>query len=173
MAIEFHCEHCGKLVRAAAEHAGKRGKCPGCHQSVYIPTPDDQIEILDVAPVDQDDEQRKKELLDETRDLTHSIMHDRESPPESAADTRPGPASLGDARLAKAAMESQVIQYARSMAAGNLAEAEKLAEEIRRDMTIAEEVMQQLTVDEIPPEDLADIPRPVLVAFFKQLRDAK
>jgi hypothetical protein len=173
MAIEFHCEHCGKLVRAGDEHAGKRGKCPGCHQNVYIPTPDDQLDPLQVAPLDDADESRQKQLLDESRDLAQDLMRDREAPPESAADTAPSPAPLGDARLAKAAMEESLVQYVQSMAKGDLSRAEQLAAEIRSDMTVAEEIMQRLTLDEIPPDELADIPRPVLVAFFKQLREKK
>mgnify|MGYP000946439218 CR=1 FL=1 len=51
MAIEFHCEFCGKQVRAQDEHAGKRAKCPSCHQSVYVPTPSDQIEALGIEPL--------------------------------------------------------------------------------------------------------------------------
>jgi phage FluMu protein Com len=173
MAIEFHCEHCGKLVRAADEYAGKRGKCPGCQQSVYIPTP--EIEPLPIAPVDREDERRQHELLDETRRLTESIMHERDTlPPETPrAAKQPGPAPEGDARLSHAVMEEAVVNYAKAMAAGNLERAEELAGEIRRDFRVADEVIQRLMLDEIPPAELADIPRPVLVGFFKQLREKK
>lgn len=171
MAIEFHCEHCGTLVRTGEENAGKRGKCPSCHQSVYIPTPDDQIETLELAPVDEEEERRKQALLEETRQLTQELMHDRNVPPESAATApAPAPTPLGDVRLAKVVMQERIVQYARHMAQGDLSKAESLAKEIRRDMKLAEEVMQEMTVDELPPPELADIPRPVLVGFFKQLR---
>ena len=46
MTIEFHCPKCGKHIKAPKEAAGKNGKCPACHQSVYVPTPDDEIEPL-------------------------------------------------------------------------------------------------------------------------------
>jgi hypothetical protein len=59
------------------------------------------------------------------------------------------------------------------MADGNLDEAESLAREIRRDLRRAEDVMQRLTMDEIPPAQLAGIKRPVLVGFFKQLREKR
>ena len=81
MAIEFHCQHCGSMVRTGDEHAGKRGKCPHCHNSVYIPTPSEQIEVLDIAPLDADDEKQRKELLDESRDLAQSILHESGAPP--------------------------------------------------------------------------------------------
>ncbi|MFH1746457.1 MAG: hypothetical protein ABIG44_05365 [Planctomycetota bacterium] len=177
MAIEFHCDHCGKMIRAGDEHAGKRGQCPHCHNSVYIPTPSDQIEILDLAPLDQSDEERQRRLLDEGRDLAHNIMHDRdtgavpEPPPARIADSDNLP--IGDARLAKAMMEDLIIRYAQHMAQGDLTQAQELATEIRADLPLAEEVMQALMLDEIPPEQLASIPRPVLVGFFRQLREKK
>jgi hypothetical protein len=36
MPIEFHCG-CGKILKAADEHAGKRAKCKTCGQMVTIP----------------------------------------------------------------------------------------------------------------------------------------
>ncbi len=174
MAIEFHCEHCGKLVRTADEHAGKRGKCPFCHQSVYIPTPDDQLEPLTLAPVDREDQQRQKELLDESRQLAQTIMKDREGPPpESPRDARSRPTPTGDARLAKATVEEALVRYVQSMASGDLVEAERLAGEIRKDLRTADEVIQRIVSDTMPPPELAEIPRPVLVGFFKQLREKR
>jgi DNA-directed RNA polymerase subunit M/transcription elongation factor TFIIS len=38
MAIQFSCQ-CGKVLKAAEEHAGKRAKCGGCGQTVHIPHP--------------------------------------------------------------------------------------------------------------------------------------
>ena len=70
-------------------------------------------------------------------------------------------------------MEELVIEYALCMAKGNLSKAEELAAEIRTSVAVAEEVMQRLTVDEIPPPRLAKIPRPVLMGFFRQLRARK
>lgn len=173
MAIEFHCDHCGKMVRTGDEHAGKRGKCPHCQNSVYIPMPSDQIEPLALSPVDETDERHRQELLDETRDLVQRIRSDKDTlPPESAA-APPRPAPMGDARLTAANMESLVIQYAICMAKGKLSEAEELAGDIRTNLKAADEVIQRLTLDEVPPPQLADIPRPVLVRFFKDLREKK
>lgn len=173
MAIEFHCQHCGHLVRTADEHAGKRGKCPRCNNSVYIPTPSEQIEPLKLTPLDDADERHEQELLEESRELAQRILQEKDVPPESVAHPAPRPEPVGDIRLTAANMENLVIEYALNMAQGNLREAEELALEIRTNMRAAEEVMQRLTVDEIPPPRLAKIPRPVLVGFFKQLREKK
>jgi phage FluMu protein Com len=171
MPIEFHCEHCGKLVRAGDEHAGRQGKCPGCNQSVYIPTPDEQLDVIPLAPVDEQDVQEQEKLLAETRGLVSDIMRDRELPPESASDRPAVTTPQGDARLDRVAMEEMLVQYARHMADGDLARGEELAQEIRRDLPLAEDVIGRMVSDEIPPEGLADIPRPVLVALFRQLRE--
>jgi hypothetical protein len=173
MAIEFHCQYCGNMVRTGDEHAGKRGKCPHCHNSVYIPTPSDQLEPLKLAPVDEANEQRQQRLVEESRQLAQRILHERETPAEPPAHAPPRPEPVGDARLTAANMENLVIDYAVCMAAGDLSEAEELATEIRTNMHAAEEVMQRLTADEMPPAQLSKIPRPVLVKFFKQLRERK
>ena len=37
--IEFQCASCGKLLKVAANGAGKTVRCPGCGQSVVVPAP--------------------------------------------------------------------------------------------------------------------------------------
>jgi DNA-directed RNA polymerase subunit RPC12/RpoP len=37
MAITFHCGHCGKKIEAPDSAGGKWGKCPSCHNKVYVP----------------------------------------------------------------------------------------------------------------------------------------
>jgi hypothetical protein len=174
MAIEFHCEHCGRMVRAPDDAAGKRGRCPSCHQTVYIPTPSDQIEPLELEPMDEKAEREREKLLRETYELETRILSDREAPPENVRagqhKTPEGAMPPPAPGAADVDVKSLVIDYAVAMAEGRLSDAEEYAEQIRPHMKRAEDVMQQLTVDEIMPERLQDIPRPVLVGFFKQLR---
>lgn len=172
MTIEFHCQHCGKLVRTGEEHAGKRGQCPYCHNSVYIPTPAEKLEPLKLTPVDATDERRRKALLDESRDLTQRILHERETPTDAVPPVS-APPPVGDVRLITANMESLVIQYAQCMARGDLAQAQELAGDIRLNLRAADEVVQRLMADDIPRPELAGIPRPVLTGFFRQLREKK
>src|SRR5262245_1100625 len=37
--IHFRCPNCDRAVSVAIQAAGKRGKCPGCGQSVQVPAP--------------------------------------------------------------------------------------------------------------------------------------
>lgn len=166
MAIEFHCDHCGKLVKTSDEHAGKRGKCPHCHQSVYIPTPPEELEPLRLAPVDESEEQERQRLLEESREIAIKLRDEREVPPEVVKPPLPEP--VGDMRLSND-MEQLVTEYVLCMAAGKLSDAEELAKEIRANRILADEFIQRLTIDELPPARLAKIPRAVLLGFIKQL----
>ena len=65
MSIKFHCEYCGKKIDAPDTAGGKRGKCPACHNKIYVPQIDADDE-LKLAPVDETEEERQKRLLDET-----------------------------------------------------------------------------------------------------------
>ena len=171
MPIELHCDHCGTLVRAPDDAGGKHGKCPSCHQPVYIPTPSDQVEPLEIAPIDETEEQERARLREESLELQRKLMEERELPKGVAAEPPPSPA--GQPPPLKLDMETLLIEYARAMAAGDLEQAERLATEIRADMRTAEETIQRMVADELPPEQLAQIPRPVLAGFFRQLREKK
>jgi biopolymer transport protein ExbD len=39
MSIQFNCRQCGKLLKAATRHAGKKAKCTGCGAPLIVPTP--------------------------------------------------------------------------------------------------------------------------------------
>jgi hypothetical protein len=171
MSIEFHCEHCGTLVRAPDDGGGKHGKCPSCHQSVYIPMPSDQVEPLEIAPVDQADERERARLQQEALELQRRLLDERELPKGTAAELPP--ASPGAPLPPRLDMETLLIEYARAMAAGDLEQAEQFASDIRADMRAAEEAIQRMVADELPPKQLAQIPRPVLVGFFRQLSEKK
>jgi hypothetical protein len=187
MPIELHCNHCGKLVRAPDDAGGKHGKCPACHQSVYIPTPSDQLESLSLEPVDSDFERKKKRLAHEAAELAARVLRDREGlGPEKpgdraermAAAERAAASSAAAAPIPRpAASASQVadwvVRYAASVASGDLTQAERLEVEIRANMKQAEDAIQRILVDELPPVALAKIPRPVLVGIFKKLREVK
>ena len=48
--LRFLCDNCGFRIKAPDEYAGRKGKCPKCHQSVKIPTSNEQeLERLSVA----------------------------------------------------------------------------------------------------------------------------
>jgi phage FluMu protein Com len=178
MAIEFHCEHCGKFIRAADEHGGKHGKCPACHQRVYIPSSD--IEPLELAPIDEDADRRARQMAQESNRLADALLN--ESLPPSgglagasagargaAGPTRPAPARAEPA-VPNIDIASTVHEYAIAMFEGELEEAQQHAEALRRFPRQMEEVVQRIVSDELPPPAVEHIPRPLLMGFLKQLR---
>ena len=61
MTIAFRCSHCHKDVQAPDAAAGKRGKCPFCGQSNYVPAPVAPADELDLAPVDEAADRRRRQ----------------------------------------------------------------------------------------------------------------
>ena len=49
MPIEFDCP-CGKALRVADEHAGRKVKCPACGVVGYVPEPEPQFEVVEDEP---------------------------------------------------------------------------------------------------------------------------
>lgn len=49
MPITLNCP-CGKTLRVADEHAGKRVKCPVCNAVIAPPAPEPQFEVVEEAP---------------------------------------------------------------------------------------------------------------------------
>lgn len=168
MPIEFHCNFCGRLVRAPENAGGKHGKCPSCHQSVYVPTPADQIEVLGLAPVDPNDERERSRLLAEAQALQSSVLHDKSAGESGSAHSAAAPQPLSHEDV-----EHLVYNYVIRMAGGDLEEADKLARQLRRHAKLTEEVVDHITIDQLLPAPIANIPRPVVLAFLKQLRESK
>jgi hypothetical protein len=54
MAIEFRCNHCGRLLRTGDETAGRMAMCPECGSQTPIPVPETpvQVEPVDVQPLE-------------------------------------------------------------------------------------------------------------------------
>jgi hypothetical protein len=47
MTIEFHCPHCDKLLKTADDKAGVRANCPGCGETVVVPTAGESSALAD------------------------------------------------------------------------------------------------------------------------------
>ncbi len=84
MGISFHCEHCGKKIEAPDTAGGKWGKCPACHNKVYVPAsktaqPDDELRL---APLDTEEEIRHRKMLAEEARLRQDILKETNVPEE-------------------------------------------------------------------------------------------
>ena len=163
MAITFHCDYCGKKIEAADTAGGKWGKCPACHNKIYVPLPDSGEE-LKLAPLDETDLEREKRLMAETHKLTQDILQERDVP-----EAPPEPAGAAY-EMSKRELREHVVLYLRQMAGGELDEAERTAALIAPHSAQVMEIIDRIALSEIPEPELADIPQQVLSGSIRALR---
>jgi len=163
MSIIFHCEYCGKKMKAPDSSGGKREKCPACHNKVYVPAPDSGEE-LKLAPVDSEYEDKQKQLMNETYDLTQEILLEREVPDAPPGSAGPVP------RISKKELTKNIILYLKQMADGHLDEAIKTADSIALYRSRAVDILDTIAVSEMPEPELADVPPQVLSGLIRNLR---
>jgi hypothetical protein len=162
MSIKFHCEHCGKKIDAPDSAGGKWGKCPACHNKVYVPLPETEDE-LKLAPIDETEEERQKRLMAETFQLTQSILQEKEVP-------NAGLSSQSAQEISNEKMTEAVVRYLRLMADGDLDAAHRTAETIASNRRKAKEVLDQIATSDPPDPELEDIPPQVLSGLIRNLR---
>ena len=165
MTIVFHCEFCNKKIEAPDSASGKNGKCPGCHKRVHVPSLEGGEE-LKLAPIDKEEEQRQRELLTETQNLTQSILKERAIPDEP----RKPSASAKPIEISDEALMRNIISYLRQMSDGELGIAAQTAKSITPYGMQAIGLIDEVALSDIPDPKLADIPQQVLSKMIKQLR---
>ncbi|MGD8499905.1 MAG: hypothetical protein PVJ86_04615 [Phycisphaerales bacterium] len=163
MAITFHCEHCGKKIEASDSAGGKWGKCPACHNRLYVPL-SDIGEELKLAPIDETDLEREKRLLAETHKLTQDILQEREIP-DGPREPTGAVYEMGEKELRK-----NVIMYLRQVAYGEADEAERTAALIAPFAAQVVEIIDRIALSEMPEPELADIPQQALSGSIRTLR---
>jgi hypothetical protein len=163
MSIIFHCDHCGKKIEAPDSAGGKWGKCPACHNKLYVPSPDSDEE-LKLAPIDESEEERERRLMAEAHKLTQDILQERDVPngPAEAAEPIYG---MGERELTK-----NIIMYLRQIADDELHEAQRTVALIARHGPQAVKILERMALSEIHEPELTDIPRQVLSALIRTLR---
>jgi hypothetical protein len=170
MGISFHCEHCGRKIEAPDTAGGKWGKCPACHNKVYVPAnnpPDDELRL---APIDTEEERRRKKMVAEVDRLREKILNEKDIPEEGVVPNNqsaaPEPGDLSDAELT-----TFIISYLRQMADGELDLAEQTAKTILSNGQNAIRPLERIALSEIPEPEIADIPQQVLSGLIKSLRN--
>lgn len=163
MAITLHCEHCGKKVEAQDDAGGNWGKCPSCHNRIYIPDLGSGEE-LKLAPIDEQDRAKQHQLMSETHKLEQDILLERAEPDEDSDVSMPT-SDMDEKQLTK-----NIITYLRQIAAGDLAGAEVTADMIAPYGNEAVAILDTIALSEIPEPELADIPQQVLSGLIRQLR---
>jgi uncharacterized Zn finger protein (UPF0148 family) len=168
MNVDLSCEKCGHPMQFPREQAGRIGKCPRCGNDVYIPTPVDEIEELALAPEDQSEEQRERQLQDERRRLDRILAQERDDQPGGAA---AGTASARREKgVGRTSVKGVVMTYLTAMRDSDLQRAEEALALLatRRDEVLR--VIDQLAADQIPPAEMSNVPPGVFQGFLKSLR---
>ena len=165
MSIVFTCEFCGKKIEAPDNAAGKWGKCPRCHNKLYVPAqnaPED--DELKLAPIDESEIEKQKRLRAEAFNLTKNILSERDS--SAPTDQSAGP----ETDISEEKLTINIITYLRLTADGELEQADRLVKSIAPAAGKAARILDRIATSEPPEPELADIPQQVLVRLIKTLR---
>ncbi len=174
MSIEIHCDHCGKLIRAPDDAGGKRGKCPYCEQSVYIPHAASEIEEIPLAPVDEEGQRRSDKLRAESNALAASV--DKATGPAydvgAGASSGKTAAKGGAATGASASVDvaDEVKRFVLAMSQSKLDETEAILKRLKKLKVRATDYVQGLLNDQMPPQ-FDNVPPPLAKGFLKALGD--
>ncbi|GAH74552.1 unnamed protein product, partial [marine sediment metagenome] len=145
MSITFRCEYCHKEIKAPDSAGGKRGKCPYCQQSTYIPSPVSEDEILPLAEVDEEQEQRDKEKVQELYAQEHDLLAQTGSAPMPPLEHRED--------LSTADLHHFVINFCLEMARDNVEAADAEAAKLRKFGPLGVKALEEIAAGKVhePP----------------------
>jgi phage FluMu protein Com len=164
MSIKFRCEHCGKSVEAPDSAGGKRGSCPYCQQSNYIPMPVSDEEILDLAPEDEQKDARRK--AEEEAILRQKQALLAEMGPRDPAE----PPLEEKAKVESNDVEHFVVNYCLDLANSNLDRAQMTFDKMKRFRRACLDVTNDFLDGKKKEPALAEIPPKLLTGILTQLR---
>jgi len=174
MSIIFHCESCKKKIQAPEGTGGKYANCPHCKHRVYIPVPKevlDEQDELTLAPLDEEEEQKRQRLMRETYALQQTLLKQKEMPegaessPAANSSAAVNPNGPDDRELLK-----QIIIAIRNMVDGNIDRADASAKALGAYKKRVVNLLDRLAVNDMPEPELADVPAAVLVKFIRAFR---
>lgn len=171
MSIELNCPNCEHTIRAPDDAGGKHGKCPYCQTKVYIPAPVSDADIIPLAPIDEADEERERQLHREA--VRYAASFDKEGEGVGGAEGRgaaarksgPGPAAAPGEVVD---LPAEVERYVVAMRDSKLDDAERVASKLKRSGSRARDYVEGLMLDPTPPP-IGNVPRPLLNGFLKSL----
>lgn len=161
MTINFRCGHCGKKVEAPNSAGGKRGRCPYCKQSNYIPAPVSDDEIIPLAP---EDDQRPAED-DAVRQREKALIAEL-----AGAEEVPVPLEQRD-DLEPEELYHLVVNYCLDMAETRLERAKLHLAKLREVRPTARQAVDDFVTGKALEPTLDSIPLKILRGFLDTLRN--
>lgn len=165
MSIKFHCEHCGNKITAKDEAASKWGRCPVCHNKIYVPDLNVDVSDLKLAPIDDNEEAERKELMAETHQINIDILSLKED-----VQAPPVVGKMSSYPINNKKLEIRIITYLQKMGAGKIENAKELESQITPYKQQAIKILDRIALSEIPEPELANVPPAVLSSMIKELR---
>ncbi len=166
MSITFRCEHCRKEVQAPDDAAGKRGKCPYCKQSNYIPQPVSEDELLPLAPLDEEEERRTAREVEQLRRQESELIAEMGGSGEEAV-------PLEHREEVKAEdVHHHVVNYCLDMASSRLERAETHVRELKKFGAAGREAVGDFLSGRVIEPALDIIPRELLNGLLTQLNSS-
>ncbi|MGA2266455.1 MAG: hypothetical protein ABSH10_08515 [Phycisphaerae bacterium] len=163
MGIQFQCEHCHREVQAPDEAGGKRGKCPFCHQSTYIPSPVAEEDLLPLADIDEEGERKARAEAE--------AMLERERGLRTRAGGSP-PVPLEHRKdLATADLHHFVINFCLEMARDHVEAAELEADKLRQFGALGRKALEEIATGEVREPALEALARRARELYLDTLRD--
>lgn len=168
--IEVRCEKCNHTIKAPKTAAGKRGKCPHCKSSVYVPTPEDELDEIPLAPLKEGDVSRSE---DDFKEVEAELRRQREEPAgKGKAKPVPGRPVSGrrSASASKIDLNEAIVEYLAAMGESKLDRAGAMLDALRADAAAAQSKVQQLLVDTLKPSKLVDMPTGLYQGLLRKLQ---
>jgi hypothetical protein len=122
---------------------------------------DENEEELTLAPIDESEETRYRQLMRETYNIQQNILGETDVPDDPSP---PLASEYNERQLIK-----DIIYYLRQMADGELDQAERTSIKIKPFKKQAQELLIKMTRTERPEPELADIAPTVLKGLVKNL----
>jgi len=168
MTVELHCSHCGALVRAPSQAAGRWGKCPRCGHKIYVPTPADEVsEEIPLVPLDEQEERRAQRQRDRDRRLEAELLEgggdaSGPAPPVESGEPVGTPPAFDP-------LTEMLLRYVRGMAQGRLADCDSIVAALVGKRKAVTHAVERLLAAPPPGAEVDDLPLPVVGAYLKQL----
>jgi len=169
MDIQVNCEKCEYVFSVAKESTGKQNRCPRCNNVMYIPTPEEDLDELPLAPEDNEERLREAHLQAERRRLDHELSHADSTGKESSVPPLPRPQGVPPG-TGRTTVKGVILAYLAAMRDTNLARAEQAINLLATHRDEAIRVIDRLATDQFPPAEIGNIPPAVYHGFLKNLR---
>jgi len=162
MNITSHCEFCHKEIQAPDTAGGKRGKCPFCAKSTYIHSPVAEEELLGLAPLDEQEERRLQEHVQELYRREHDLIALGKKGPLEPLEEREN--------LASSDLHHFAVNYVLEMARNNFEGADVQAMKLRNFGALGIQAVDDFIEGKSHEPALEALPKRVRASFLAELR---